>query len=110
MALLSFISTDHNIIGHWISIGTGKSKVFLDFNKDNSFKVTVDGKTENEGSYTFVNDIFSMYDNNCGKTIAGKYQIIFYTEDSASFKLIQDSCTDRAGEVNGGIIKRLMDQ
>jgi hypothetical protein len=48
-----------------------------------------------------------MYDDNCGMQVAGKYKLNFYTEDSLSFSLIEDSCTERAGEVNGGVIKRI---
>ena len=48
-----------------------------------------------------------MYDNNCGMNICGKYKITFYNKDSASFAVIEDSCRDRAEEVNRGTIKRL---
>ncbi|MGC4036827.1 MAG: hypothetical protein QM764_12780 [Chitinophagaceae bacterium] len=103
----SFFRFPHKIVGHWISKGPDNSTVELDFNSNESFKVTVNGATENEGTYHFKKDLFTMYDKNCGTSIPGNYKIIFYTEDSASFKLIADSCTDRAGEVNGGIIKRV---
>ena len=48
-----------------------------------------------------------MYDKNCTINVCGKYKITFYTKDSASFALIEDSCKDRAGEVNGGAIIRV---
>jgi hypothetical protein len=103
----AFIKFPHEIIGHWISNGPNNSKVNLDFNKDGTFKVMVDGDLENEGKYKFGNDTFFMYDNNCGMNVSGIYKIIFYSEDSASFSLINDSCAERAGEVNGGIITRV---
>jgi hypothetical protein len=105
--LFAFVSFDHNLVGHWVSYGAGNSKAFLDFNKDGTFKVTANGQTENEGKYKFYNDTFSMYDNNCGMNVCGKYKITFYNKDSASFAVIEDSCKDRAEEVNGGIIKRV---
>jgi hypothetical protein len=106
--LCSFKTFDHSIVGHWISHdGAPGSKILVDFNSDGTFKVAVDSETENEGKYRFFNDTFYMYDNNCGMQTAGKYKIVFYTEDSASFKLIQDSCAQRIQEVDGGTIVRL---
>lgn len=107
LCIMAFTVADHSIVGHWVSKGPDNSKIYLDFNPDNTFKVTVDGRMENAGNYQFMNDTFYMYDKNCGLNVVGKYKINFVNEDSASFKLIQDSCSDRAGEVNGGIIKRL---
>jgi len=103
----SFITADHNIVGHWITYTPDNSPVYVDFNSDGTFKVTVDGQIENQGNYRLSNDTFSMYDNNCGIQLAGKYKLNFYTEDSLSFSLIEDSCTERVGEVNGGVIKRI---
>ena len=106
--LCSFRTSDHSIIGHWISRdGAPGSKILVDFNNDGTFKVTVDGQIENEGNYKFYNDTFSMFDSNCGIQTEGKYKITFYTEDSLSFKLIQDPCTNRIQEVDGGVIARL---
>ena len=108
IVLCSFKTFDHSLVGHWISHdGAPGSKIFVDFNSDGTFKVTVDGETENEGNYKFYNDTFCMYDNNCGLQTAGKYKMIFYTEDTLSFNLIQDSCADRIQEVNGGVLVRL---
>jgi hypothetical protein len=109
--LCSFKTFDHSIVGHWVSQdGAPGSKILVDFNNDGTFKVTVNDETENAGSYKFNNDTFYMYDNNCGIQTAGKYKLIFYTEDSLSFKLIQDSCSERIQEVDGGTIVRLKNQ
>jgi len=106
--LCSFRTFDHSLVGHWISHdGAPGSKILVDFNSDGTFKVTVNGETENEGNYKFNNDTFYMYDNNCGMQTAGKYKLNFYTEDSVSFNLIQDSCSERIQEVDGGVIVRL---
>ena len=106
--LFSFKTFDHSLVGHWISNdGAPGAKILVDFNSDGTFKVSVDGQTENEGNYKLYNDTFYMYDNNCGIQTAGKYKVNFYTEDSVSFELIQDSCADRIQEVNGGTITRL---
>lgn len=99
--------SDHNLVGHWVSYTPDNSKVLIDFNNDGTFKVTVDGQAENDGKYKLNEDTFFMYDNNCGIEKEGKYKLTFYGEDSASFSLIEDACTDRSGEVNGGTIKRL---
>jgi hypothetical protein len=107
IGLYAFVVSDHNIVGHWTASGPDYSNVFVDFNSDSTFKVTSDGQTENEGRYKFYEDTFVMYDNNCGMQTGGKYKITFYNDDSASFKLIEDSCSNRAQEVDGGTIKRL---
>jgi hypothetical protein len=108
IVLCSFKTFDHSLVGHWISHdGAPGSKILVDFNSDGTFKVTVDGQTENEGNYKFYNDTFSMYDSNCGMQTEGRYKVTFYNEDSLSFKLIEDSCTNRIQEVDGGVIVRL---
>ena len=106
--LCSFRTYDHFLAGHWISNdGAPGSKILVDFNVDGTFRVSVNGQTENEGSYKQDNDTLYMYDANCGIQTAGKYKLNFYTEDSVSFELIQDSCATRIQEVNGGTIARL---
>ena len=107
ISLLAFVISDHNIVGHWTASGPDSTQVLIDFNNDGTFKVTSNGQTENEGKYKFYEDTFLMYDNNCGMQTGGKYKLIFYNDDSASFKLIEDSCTERAQEVDGGAIKRI---
>lgn len=105
--LLLTLSFPHDLTGTWISKGPDHSQVTLTFKKNGDFKVMVNGDVENEGTYTFRSDTFSMYDRNCGMNYAGRYKITFYNQDSASFSLISDSCTSRASEVDGGIIKRV---
>ena len=105
--LFAFLPFNHSMVGHWVSYGPDQSKVFIDFNKDGTFKVTAGSQTENEGRYEFKNDTFSMYDKNCGLNICGKYKITFHNNDSASFAVIEDPCRERADEVNKGIINRL---
>jgi len=100
---------NHQLIGHWISRGQDHSTVHLDFTKDGSFQVSVQNKLENEGHYKFYNDTFCIYDANCGTHTEGKYKIIFFNDDSAAFKVINDPCIDRSHEIDGGIIKRIKD-
>jgi hypothetical protein len=107
--LSAFTLSDHNLVGHWVTYTPDNSKVLVDFNNDGTFKVTVDGQTENEGKYKLNQDTFFMYDNNCGMETEGKYKLTFYGEDSLSFSLIEDPCADRSENVNGGTIKRLAD-
>jgi hypothetical protein len=96
----------HQIVGHWIAEGPGNTKVFVDFTKNGTFKVYSKEGTENQGSYRTGLDTLLLYDNKCGMKMPGKYLLNFYGEDSVSFFLLQDSCTDRAQEVNGGRMKR----
>lgn len=105
--LFSFISFPHTLIGTWMTKGQDNSIVLLKFDSSGSFKVTVGNTVENQGHYSFNEDTFTMYDANCGSSFVGKYKLTFFTEDSASFTLIDDSCKDRAGEVDGGRIKRV---
>jgi hypothetical protein len=109
MILLCSLKTfDHSLVGHWVSHdGVPGSEILVDFNNDGTFKVTVNGETENEGNYKFNNDTFYMYDKRCGIEKAGQYKVNFYTEDSVSFKLIRDSCAERIQEIDGGTIVRL---
>ena len=107
--LLSFATFPHTLVGTWISKGPNNSNVVLNFGPGGDFKVTVGNEIENQGRYVFKSDTFSMYDNNCGTSVEGKYKITFYTADSASFALINDPCKSRAEEVNGGHIKRVVD-
>ena len=96
---------DDKLTGHWVT--TGNQAADVDFSADGHFKVIVNGNIENEGKYTLTKDVFSMYDNNCGMQIEGRYKLTFFTSDSLSFTLIADSCINRSSEVNGGIIKRI---
>jgi len=105
-ALMAFTLFPHNLVGIWTS-GNGNSKVILDFHADGKFNVTVDGALENQGTYSFKQDTFTMYDANCGKDIPGKYKVTFFTPDSVVFTLIVDSCKDRSGEIDGGRIRRI---
>jgi hypothetical protein len=107
MLIFSFISFPHDLTGTWMSKGSDSSKVFLKFDSNGNFKVTVGNSIENQGHYVFKNDTFTMYDANCGLSVGGKYKLTFFTEDSVSFTLINDSCKGRAGEVDGGRIKRI---
>jgi hypothetical protein len=107
VSAFAFISMQDKLVGHWMTKGQNNSKVFLDFSEDHSFKVTVDGHIENEGKYELKEDVFTMYDKGCGMNVPGKYKLTFYTSDSVSFSVLQDSCKDRVGEVNGGIITRV---
>jgi hypothetical protein len=106
-ALCAFVVLDHNLVGHWVTYTPDNAKVLVDFNEDGTFKVSVDGNTENEGKYKLNQDTFFMYDENCGIEMPGKYKLTFYGEDSVSFSLIEDACLGRAQDVNGGSIKRL---
>jgi hypothetical protein len=106
LMMIAFFPPTHNLIGHWITNGENNSKVYVDFNKNGTFKVSTNGKIENEDRYKFTNDTIWITDRNCGEKVHGKYNIIFYTDDSATFKVITDPCLDRAGEINGGVIVR----
>lgn len=106
LMMTAFFPSTHDLIGHWITNGENNSKVKVDFNKNGSFKVSTKGKIENEGQYKFNNDTIWITDRNCGEKVQGKYNIIFYTDDSASFKVISDPCIERAGEIDGGVIVR----
>jgi hypothetical protein len=96
----------HPITGRWIAAGPNNTKLFSEFNKDGTFKVYSRTATENSGSYHTSIDTIFMYDKNCGMQVAGKYLLHFYGTDSVSFSLLQDSCGERAQEVNGARMKR----
>lgn len=80
--------------------------MFLGFNTDGSFKVFTKEGVENKGKFRVVADTFFMYDHTCGMQVPGKYLLTFYGEDSVAFALANDPCKERAGEVNGGRMKR----
>jgi hypothetical protein len=94
------------ITGRWIAAGPNNTKLFIDFDKDSSFRVYTRTSTENSGSYHTSSDTIYMYDKNCGMQVPGKYLLHFYGADSVSFSLLQDSCGERAQEVNGARMKR----
>jgi hypothetical protein len=100
------IAPEPTIYGHWVSAGPNGASVFLDFNTDGSFKVFTNAGVENEGRFRVVGDTFFMYDHNCGMQVPGRYLLTFYGEDSVVFTLANDPCKERAGEVNGGRMKR----
>ncbi len=103
--LFAFTTMKDKLTGHWITVGS--QPAYVDFMSDSTFRVMVNGNVENEGKYKLNDNVFSMYDNNCGMQIEGKYKLTFFTGDSLSFTLITDDCTQRSGEVNGGVIKRI---
>jgi hypothetical protein len=103
--LFSFNQQPHDIVGKWMV--PNAADVYVNFNSDKTFKVTVGTATENEGKYAFKDDVVTMWDKNCGEAMPGAYQLQFHTSDSASFKVISDSCDQRRGEVDGGMIVRM---
>ena len=107
LMIATFFLSKHHLVGHWITNGANNSKVYIDFNGDGTFKVSTKDRVENQGRYKFYDDTISITDKNCGEKIQGIYKITFHTDDSASFKVVNDPCLERAGEINGGIIVRL---
>ena len=103
--LMAFTLTNDKLTGHWVTVSPNPANV--DFTSDGNFKVSVNGNTGNEGKYKLNNDVFSLFDENCGMKVEGKYKLTFFTPDSVSFTIISDSCAERAKDVNGGVIKRV---
>lgn len=104
LMLCAFYSSNNPLVGHWVTTGNDKADVY--FTPD-SFRVNVNGAIENQGKYKLNKDVFSMYDNNCGMKVEGRYKLTFFSRDSVSFSMISDSCSDRSKEVNGGTIMRV---
>ena len=96
-----------SIVGHWLAGGPDNGKVWVDFTADGAFKVYTATSTENEGRYVLNADTISLYDKNCGMSVAGRYLLKFYGEDSVSFSVLNDPCKDRSDEVNGGRMRRI---
>jgi len=96
-----------SLVGHWLAGGPDNGKVWVDFSADGAFKVYTATSTENEGRYVLNADTISLYDKNCGMSVAGRYLLKFYGEDSVSFSVVNDPCKDRSDEVNGGRMRRM---
>jgi hypothetical protein len=109
MAAFAFIPPKHSLVGRWVSHHkNGSVASYVVFKTDGSFVHTSPkGKLLHQGKYKLNNDTFSIYDKTCGVGYWGKYKLNFYGADSVSFAVIEDSCSGREHDVNGGGIRRL---
>ncbi len=100
----AFIPPQHDIVGRWITYNTDGSIAYVDFNKDGTFKVTSpEGKLFHHGNFKFNDDVFSVNDKEgCGDTYWGSYKFTFFSEDSLTVSVIEDSCTGRREDITTG--------
>ena len=109
IAAFAFIPPRHHVIGHWkISYPNGTSD-YLDLKLDGTFRnFNSAGKTLHVGNYKVNGDTLSINDKEgCGDTYWATYKLSFFGEDSASYAVIEDSCSGRREAINGGGLKRL---
>jgi hypothetical protein len=100
---LAFVPPKHSIVGHWISNEQDGSKMYVEFKSNGKFETHYKGELNHHGNYTFNDPVFSITDNEgCGIGYWGKYNVSFIKKDSISFIVIEDSCTGRREEINGG--------
>ncbi len=103
IAGLSCIPLDNTkLVGRWSIPGTGE---FVDFFKNGTYDVVLpNGNIGERGNYKLEDSIFSIKNAKayvCGADYWGKYQLTFQGDDSLTFKLIEDSCTDRRNDIVG---------
>ena len=107
----AFIPPKHSIVGHWFASNPDGSKMYVDFKSAGPTDPTSAGKLNHYGNYTFNDPLFSINDKEdegCGNGYWGKYNLTFVGEDSVSFAVVEDSCSGRRGQVNGGGLRREM--
>src|SRR5574337_209797 len=109
IASFAFIPPKHNIVGRWVSHDkNGSVDSYVVFKTDGSFVHTSPkGKLLHQGKYKLNDDIFSIYDKTCGVGYWGRYKSNSYAADSVSFAVIEDSCSGREHDVNGGGLRRV---
>ena len=109
LVFLAFISPQNNIIGHWQVVVPDTTKIYVDFNRDGTFKNFLSsGAVVFEGKYKLSNDTFSIYDKGCGMSYPGKYKLTFPDANSIYFAVIEDSCKGRREDINASTLKRVM--
>jgi antitoxin component YwqK of YwqJK toxin-antitoxin module len=109
LLFLAFITPKNNIIGRWQIVVPDTSKLYVDFNRDGTFKNFLsNGTVIFEGKYKLSNDTFSIYDKGCAMDYPGKYKVTFSGENSIYFAVIEDSCKGRREDINGSTLKRVM--
>jgi len=109
LIFLAFISPKNNIIGRWQVVLPDTVKLYVDFNRDGTFKNFLsNGTVVFDGKYKLSNDTFSIYDKGCGLDYPGKYKLTFSGENSIYFAVIEDSCKGRRDDINGSTLKRVM--
>jgi hypothetical protein len=109
LIFLAFISPKNNIVGRWQIVVPDTVKLYVDFNRDGSFKNFLsNGAVVFEGKYKLSNDTFSIYDKGCGMDYPGKYKVTFSGADSIYFAVIEDSCKGRREDINASTLKRVM--
>lgn len=104
--LFAFVSPKYSLVGKWsiLNLDGTPSGEYLFFNKDSTYSIALqNGKTGERGIYILNDSIFSIKNikDVCGKDYWGKYNLIFYGNDSVHFTLIEDSCFERRMDIVG---------
>jgi hypothetical protein len=107
----------NDLVGRWTIYAPdgSDSHEYVEFKKDGTYDVVLpDGTIGENGNYKLDQSTFSIKNIKgvCGAGYWGKYQLTFHGEDSLSFVVIEDTCTDRRNDIVGGNpgLKRIKNQ
>ena len=104
--LTAAIAAGHSFVGRWkVAYGNGISGhvVFT----SSHVEATFDGQTWKVGGpYKVDGNKVMISDSTCGLGYWGKYNVTWYSNDSAKATLIEDSCSGRRMNVDGSVMVR----
>lgn len=94
LTALSFDAPPGSLIGRWQQNFSGGTAVTV-FRADETFDISVNGKTFVSGRYRVKGDTLAISDPVCGVGYYGTYGLTFLTPDSIRQTLIEDTCRVR---------------
>lgn len=95
IAIASFITPPNKLVGRWQARYPDGSTAVVDFRKDDTYDVAINGNHFINGKYYVRKDTFGFEAGECGAGYYGTYLIDFSTKDSVRFAVIQDTCSGR---------------
>ena len=97
----------HNLVGRWdAAYGNGPTGKIV-FRSNGTFEATFKGQTwKVGGQYKVTGNTVSFADSTCGLGYWGKYDVTWYSDDSAIAKVLSDTCSGRRDNGDGAVLVR----
>jgi hypothetical protein len=97
----------HSLVGNWnVAYGNGLSGR-MSFKNNGTYQATFTGhEWKIGGDYKIQGNVVAFTDSVCGLHYWGKYKLDWYSDDSASVTVVEDSCAGRRSNGDGATVVR----
>ncbi|HVU94053.1 MAG TPA: hypothetical protein VHE34_02475 [Puia sp.] len=106
--LFSFVGARRSLVGHWKVAYGNKHTGEMVCHSNGHFEATFKGETwKVGGEYKSDGATVSISDSSCGFGYWAKYRTNWFSDDSVSFSVIEDSCSGRKSDGDGAVLVRM---